>query len=515
MFFRWLFNKLNKGVSYIQSNIWFTIIKYLLPVNILCILYFLVAGWQDAWPYRNLIPFIYLFNPDLYRWQLYSILILPSIVTFCWWRPKPFRGVFLYVAFLLELLKHAYIILMAFFVVTMSRPELLERNQPQLALEILIFLGIGAIFYYIKKRRDLFIADKNYIVPSWKMITIFLIALTIITTYLPRVEYATRIQSLKTGMNDKVEMLPLQKKDITNLAFSPDSKYIAVVVDSSKEISIWDSTSKQLVNTFESEYFVKMVAFSPDGNYLVAGTTSSNSDKERTGLEAWDLRTNQKIDRFKRSIPSVSPRNTVERFFFSPDGIYVAALTNIGEKISGVEIWNFSTGELIKSSKGIRFNWFTNGRYLIGDTKKIQVKNMGSESIIKTFDFSGDRNKYVPSSFNSFDGRYLALNVIVNEINNSYKNTIEIWDMEKMEYVSTLDLSTNPKFDVTGYTHDDKHFVHMGFADPEIKFFDIATGKIDRILKHPATRVKALAFSPNGKKLAAGGDRMVVIWDVE
>src|SRR4051812_24829570 len=50
--------------------------------------------------------------------------------------------------------------------------------------------------------------------------------------------------------------------------------------------------------------------------------------------------------------------------------------------------------------------------------------------------------------------------------------------------------------------------------DQNIRLWEVPSGKPGRVLKAPAGPVMALAFSPDGKTLAAGDDKAAVLWDV-
>lgn len=67
--------------------------------------------------------------------------------------------------------------------------------------------------------------------------------------------------------------------------------------------------------------------------------------------------------------------------------------------------------------------------------------------------------------------------------------------------------------------HPNSHYVAGGYADGEVRLFDVRTGGVVRILagKHSAEEggVSSLAFDATGRRLASGGhDGRVAVWDL-
>ncbi len=62
----------------------------------------------------------------------------------------------------------------------------------------------------------------------------------------------------------------------------------------------------------------------------------------------------------------------------------------------------------------------------------------------------------------------------------------------------------------------DGETIATGGTPPEVRLWDIKTGKLTGLLKGHTDQVWTLAFSPDGKRLASGGaDKSVLIWKLE
>ena len=104
------------------------------------------------------------------------------------------------------------------------------------------------------------------------------------------------------------------KNSVTSVAFSPDGKYI-VSGSSDKTIRMWDAQTGKLVSDpFEGHTDqVTSVAFSPDGKYIVSGS----SDKT---IRMWDAQTGKLV-----SDPFEGHTDLVASAAFSPDGKYIVS----------------------------------------------------------------------------------------------------------------------------------------------------------------------------------------------
>ena len=174
------------------------------------------------------------------------------------------------------------------------------------------------------------------------------------------VAYSPNGQYLALGDNGSVQIIDAYKGkslhelavgEVRSLAFSPDSKHIAVGIGDSNAsqqnladgIQLWDVTSGKLSQTlpgktcFYNNVFSNCtwsLAFTPDGQILITGSN---------GISLWDLSTGQQIQTwFDPKLAQVSEIN------LATDGTYFAA-----SSWEIIKLWNVKGHEIDLNSFGI------------------------------------------------------------------------------------------------------------------------------------------------------------------
>ena len=123
---------------------------------------------------------------------------------------------------------------------------------------------------------------------------------------------------------------------VRSVAFSPDSKTLASG-SSDRTVKLWDIATGRNVATLERHTRpVYSVAFSPDGTMLASGASDST-------IKLWDVATRTNIATFE------GHKSSVWSVAFSPDGTTLAS----GSSDRTVKLWDIATGQNIATYRHI------------------------------------------------------------------------------------------------------------------------------------------------------------------
>jgi WD40 repeat protein/serine/threonine protein kinase len=285
------------------------------------------------------------------------------------------------------------------------------------------------------------------------------------------------------------------------VAFSPDGQRI--VSNSQEVIQIWDLSNGKEVMTlwkgYDLAYGWHPSCYSPDGKYIATGG--------RKEIRIWNAVTGAEITTIRgHTGPIVS-------IAFSPDCRRLSS----GSFDGTIKIWDVATGENIRTLYGhqgtVSCVAFTpNGKQLVSG---------GQDGTIKVWDAAIDRETarligrhyYVYSVAFSPDGNHI--------LTGNFHGTAKIWSVRTLSETMTLpledyvsDVSDAIRFE---YSPDGKRIASISYGGT-VKLWDASTGRMlmvlcrdQRRLDFRAQQRRALAFSPDGNYLAAGGK----VWNAE
>jgi WD40 repeat protein len=246
--------------------------------------------------------------------------------------------------------------------------------------------------------------------------------------------------------------LPGHTREVTGVAFAPDGKRLAsVALDNT--VQVWNIPAVEPLR-LEQESNVWCLAFSPDGRRLATGSLY--------GIHLWDLAAG---DEHREDFQNIRGPGKCRRLAFSPDGTRLAA---------GHRVWDSATGREIaalKAKAGHRPRW-------------------GGEGVA----FSPD-------------GKRVA---------SAWLDHISIWDAQTGEEIVALNEPRNRRLsgsDALAFDPDGR-LLACGYRSGVVKVCDAATGREvwaytpahapgDNSGTMNPAGVQQVAFSPNGKRLAA------------
>jgi WD40 repeat protein len=284
-------------------------------------------------------------------------------------------------------------------------------------------------------------------------------------------------------------------REVTALAFSPDGQVLAVGGEE-REVHLWDVVRKEKRRTLAPSDRTDALAFSPDGKTLA-------SAGEANPIRLWDVKTGKQVGDL-----TIKGGGYNLAVAWSSDGALLVAGTGTGGS-SEVRVWNVAARKAVVRYEGPH-DWM---RAVAFGPKDATVLFAGQEGVGLITDLtSAKRVRDLPAlawkerkcehAAVRPDGKTFALatpdGVLLGAVGSKDRPRV----LERMSQAFALAFRPDGKVLAAG-------------GKGQIKLYDVASGRLLRVLRHGKGEVQALAFSPNGALLASGSEEGTVrLWRV-
>lgn len=304
-------------------------------------------------------------------------------------------------------------------------------------------------------------------------------------------DHSVRLWSVASG--NELRRFDGHRVAVLGVAFSRDGRRIASAgggYAGRGVVIVWDIDGKTKREFETTDEWLSSVAFTPDGKSLVAGTPAKGR-----ALRIWDLATG-----LDRTLPTAAG---VYGVAFSRDGKLFAAA---GDD-NAISLRNAATWSELPSLQGHVAP--ATSAALSPDNRYLAVSSPSGD--IRVWDTAHRENFY----------RFVAHAAQVNAVAFSskgelasagYDKAVKFWDPARRRELRSVQ---SPAVVLCLAFSPDGVLVAGGTQDNSVRLWETTTGELAGVLPGHVDFVRAVAFSPDGKLIAAASGNDVRLWDVD
>jgi WD40 repeat protein len=302
------------------------------------------------------------------------------------------------------------------------------------------------------------------------------------------------------------------------LAKSPEQRFASVLefakafeqvcqAEVSKQYTSTPHLLGKLLNTYRKHSAAVLnIAWSPDGKKIA----SASADKT---VQIWNATSKTPILVYRNHTKPVSA------LAWSPDGSRIVS----GSWDTTVQVWNVQSGRKFSTYRGYSREvstvaWSPDGKYIASGSWDTTIQVRQAESGSRLFTYQGHTGPvhtvvWSPTSASpSLEGGWRIASASGDTVNTDVDNTVHIWSA----LTGSNPLIYRDHFyfvKAVAWSPDGKKIASAS-ADTNVQVWNVATGSNILTYREHSSKVNAVAWSPDGKRIAsASDDRTVQIWE--
>lgn len=305
------------------------------------------------------------------------------------------------------------------------------------------------------------------------------------TAYTQEADLALQLSTIRADV-----ALELNHSSITDMAFTPDGQYVISGSSSTNSTRVWNLQTRATVHEFPNNGYVLSMALSPDGSLAAVGGSLGT-------VRVWSVQTGEEVRSFV-----IARSNWVTGVGFSPDGTLLVAASQSGSAI----VWEVSTGmqlftltDDLSGNPAVKFS--PDGEAILVVTQGLaRLFSAETGTQITSFETAHQATGFCCRADFSPDGRYIA--IVGAQTTDEGPGLVQVFDAETGDEEYRLEGHSGRVYGVA--FSPDSRYLATASIDPIGYIFDLTTGERVRSFTSPFGQLTTLAFAPDESEIAVG-----------